>query len=671
MIRKSLGDPEKELVLRSSAYRSGQASPLPSRSASAPPGVELDLLDCLQRRWLLALLVFGGVAILGTLWTLRTMLPIYQAEATIYIPPDLVRDNVEGVADTPYPTFVNQQILTIFQYNNLSQTLQQLSQKGIEWKLPMESERQAIARLRAGLDVQRVPDSYEVSITFNSGDPRLAAEIANGVAQSFLDKDNWPEVSGHSNRATVLNREKAALQSELQKQYELRAKLASSLQVVNLHKSTTLPDDDVLIEMRRALQVAHSKRIEAEEELKAGETTVNAEAEQIASADPMARTMTANLLQRQLELRERIKNMLPSHPVRIQAEAELARIDAELQKGPGEQVPKFKAQLMEKLTAQAEEARRIEMSLAREIQLATANIPGVTRDLGQAELVNSDIARIQDHLNRLEGQLENIRLRDASGDDMRMFSIAQPPAAPLKSQRVKAMAIVLLLALVLGVGVPVLLDITDSRIYDPATIEQVLGFPVIGMTVHRTAKTEQFANEHLLRLVSGIERGILDGAKNILVMGLKEPVDPGLLRDISRTLSEHKINVTVRTGQRTLEMDLRSPNNQMLIGSSGPISSELENCNVVLMDAPALVFSSVAERLAIEADLTLVVVHAGTTTRADLVRGARLLEWLNIAAIGVILQDVRVERASRTMRSDLAQYIRLQEGLTVKTNWLG
>jgi Mrp family chromosome partitioning ATPase len=82
----------------------------------------------------------------------------------------------------------------------------------------------------------------------------------------------------------------------------------------------------------------------------------------------------------------------------------------------------------------------------------------------------------------------------------------------------------------------------------------------------------------------------------------------------------------------------------------------LEDCHVVLMDSPALMFSAEAERLAAEADMTLVVVQAGKNTRAELLRGARLLERLNVPAIGIILEDVQVKRAGRALRRDLREY---------------
>jgi capsular polysaccharide biosynthesis protein len=658
MVRKTtpiVNDVEKALVLHSSsAALRGQPPPIPVPVPDQSGN--LDLLDSLYRHWMLALCVFLAIAVVGTMWSVNAMRPVYQAETTIYVPPDLGKDDsAPATADIPYPTLVNQQIMTILHYDTLSEAIQQLARKGVPWKLKGETEGQSVDRLRAALDVQRVPDSFEISIEMMSAEPATAATIVNTVAQSFLDERNRPDTPGRVNRAAALDLEKATLEKELQKQLDLRGKLSESLQVVNLHKSTTLPDDEVLLQMHQALAAAHRKRIEAEAQLQAGAATVATEAERLAGADPAVNAATTNLLAKQFELREKIKTMLPAHPVRKQAEADLATIDAELKTGPGNKIAKLTAQLMENLRSQAEESRRIEADLTQEIALESSGIPDMQRSLGQAELINGDIARIQDHLNRVNGDIEQLNLRSASEGALRVFSVAQAPTVPLKNQRFKALAITFAMALVLALGLPVVLDMADSRIYDPATIERILGFPVVGMTIVRTSKTEPFADEHLRRLVAGIERGIAEGARTVLLTGLKQSVPQSVIADLSRSLTDRDIDVVVRSGRRNADPDIRTI--ASVNGTGVALAGELDSNSVVLMDAPALVFSAEAERLAAEADMTLVVVQAGSNTRPDLVRGARLLERLNVAAVGIILQDVRVERAGRSLRRDLKEYL--------------
>lgn len=643
-----VNETEKALVLHSSSRRLAKINAPPT-----PPsqGIDFDLLDSVQRHWRLATLVFAVIVIAGCQWAFEANRPFFRAETTIYVPPDLAKDNGDGVSGL-YPTYVNQQILTILHYDTLSETVQRLNKTNNPWKAVGETEQQAVDRLRNTLEVQRVPDSYEIVIQATTSDAKTAATVANTVAQSFLDGTTHP-----NDRGAALALEKASLEKQLEAKLEQRAKLSESLQVVNLQKTTTLPDDDVLIQMRHALAAAHNHRIEADEQLAAGQSTLSSDAEQLASADPAARAMTANLLQRQFELREKISSMLPSHPVRKQAETELAEIDAQLHKGSSDQIPKVSAQLIAKLRANADQARRIEKDLSREIAQEMLNIPNISKNLETAGFLDAEIARTQEFVNRIDGQLEEIHLRNASGGGMRVFSPAFPPSGPLKSQRMKALVVVFAAALIFGLGLPLALDAMDSRIHDPATVERLLGFAIVGMTIERTPKTEKFAEEHLRRLVSGIERGITKGAESVLLAGLKHPAPQAMMREIALQLSMHRVNVTLSEGHQKLEAELLAMSRNGIATSDSALARRLDGRNVMLSDAPALVFSAHAERLAAQSDITFMVIEAGKDTRSDLIRAARLLERLNVPAVGVILCNVQVKRAGRSLRRDLEEYI--------------
>ena len=632
----------------------------PARAAAPPPGVDLDLRDTLRRRWPLACAIFLAVAGAGAWLGLATTKPVYEAETTIYVAPAIGGED-SGAPESPYPMLVNQQVMTILHYDTLSEAVRRLGEEDIHWKTPGETERHAVDRLRDSLQVQRVPNSYEIAIGMTgngapntAGDPRSMAAIVNIVAESFLDGGARRTASGRAERIGTLTRQKSGLEQDLRDKLAVRAKLSESLQVVNLDKTVELPDDAALTQMRQAMTEAFRKRIEAEEQLFAGQRTVPAEAERIVMADPANRAVAGNLLQRQFELKEHIEGMLPSHPLRKDAETELNAIDAELQKAPNELIPKLTAQLLEKLRADVDESHRVESDLHGEMEREAANIGSMSRQFAEAEGVNADIARLRDRVGRIQGQIEEIDLQGDAPGTMRVFSVAQVPPVTPRSAPKKALGIALL-ALFLGIGVPVALDLTDSRIYGPAAIERTLGFPAVGMTIERDSQTEQFADEHLRRLVAGIERGIANGAKTIVLTGLKQSVPLALMGNISRLLGERGINAAVHTVRWKADSQATPPQIGLISSVISP-GVDRNGSDVVLIDAPALLLSADAERVAAEADITLMIVQAGKNTRPDLVRGARLLERLDAPAVGVILQGVRVDRAGSSLIRELNEY---------------
>jgi Mrp family chromosome partitioning ATPase len=75
--------------------------------------------------------------------------------------------------------------------------------------------------------------------------------------------------------------------------------------------------------------------------------------------------------------------------------------------------------------------------------------------------------------------------------------------------------------------------------------------------------------------------------------------------------------------------------------------------DVVLIDSDPMPTSANTEYLARAVDATVLVVKAGTTTRQELHRAARLLERLQVAGVAVVLNKVQLGRADRDLRREL------------------
>jgi Mrp family chromosome partitioning ATPase len=73
----------------------------------------------------------------------------------------------------------------------------------------------------------------------------------------------------------------------------------------------------------------------------------------------------------------------------------------------------------------------------------------------------------------------------------------------------------------------------------------------------------------------------------------------------------------------------------------------------VLIDSNPMPISANTEYLARLVDATVLVVKAGTTTRQELHRAARLLERLEVAGVAVVLNKIRLGRADRDLKREL------------------
>jgi hypothetical protein len=182
------------------------------------------------------------------------------------------------------------------------------------------------------------------------------------------------------------------------------------------------------------------------------------------------------------------------------------------------------------------------------------------------------------------------------------------------------------------------------------------------MTMESKPGREEFAEEHMRRLTSGIQRCIARGAKTVLLTPLKFGSSDILGDEICKDLTERGFRPVLVHATRQMLI----PNAVERIGGRAQISAlgrcvsmlkvAEQDCDVVLISAPPLLLSSDTELLATEADVTLMIVDAGKSTRKDVERAGRLLERLHGAGVGAILTNVRVERAGRSLRSELRDY---------------
>jgi succinoglycan biosynthesis transport protein ExoP len=78
--------------------------------------------------------------------------------------------------------------------------------------------------------------------------------------------------------------------------------------------------------------------------------------------------------------------------------------------------------------------------------------------------------------------------------------------------------------------------------------------------------------------------------------------------------------------------------------------------DVILIDAAPILISAETEYLSRFADLTVLIVEAEKTTKAQLIRTARLLERLQVPGMGVVINKLSTTRVSRAAREDLTAF---------------
>jgi hypothetical protein len=670
----------------------------------------IDVPAAILKRPLLTVGTLLLTLLAGAPYLLRKAPKVYHAEAAIYVSPTYFKNLQEDreQLQISYTTLVNQQILTLRRFDILDEALKRLEQQGIRWRNPGESEEGAVARLTQQLDVQHIPDSYEVLVGLD-GTREWVAPIVNTVANTFLDKGKEQDIADRSGRLSVLIAEQNKIQAELEKKLDQQSNLSQQLMTVSLDKASMV-DDTLLGGARQALEDARHKRMEAEAQLsimeaKGGDSKnpLTTLAEEAVTNDDNLNTVTNTLLQRRTELRLRIEGLTAQHPLRQATEKELADINEQLTRLPKLRMDDTSARLRVKLHSDVDRSRLIEEELGREVQLYASKVQSRTRQVQEAQGLNGEIDRLRRDQSAIVGRINELRMGDGDAGYVRMFSSAQTPIEPTKTNSKKFLGILFGVALFLAVALAIAMDFIDQRIMSPAEVKRAIGFPPVGIVLEQVHGTLAFADEHFRRLVNGIQRGMAaQDAKCIVLTPLKNARNPGsLVTDIGQALLARGLKtVIVDANPRRAEEDgseslpgsglftVNEPPQHASIparleaGTAREMSGVLavarlgsfrweelrREYDVVLIDTAPLQLSADTEFLASISDITLVVVETGKATRHELIQGATLLGRIGAPSIGVIMSRVRLRHAGRGLKRDFKQFSTLSWSPATETS---
>jgi Mrp family chromosome partitioning ATPase len=239
----------------------------------------------------------------------------------------------------------------------------------------------------------------------------------------------------------------------------------------------------------------------------------------------------------------------------------------------------------------------------------------------------------------------------------------------------------------------------DQTVRDTTAVEHVFGFSPAGLVLERRSFTKDFATEHFLRLISGIERARQNfQARTFVFASLK----PGggttrLVEDIARELKSQGVRVLKieanayrpdprysSSSQTPGLADILSgkcrPHEAIQHGGSlapdwihigntkgrprlpgchrlGPVLDQLASeYDVVLVDAAPLLLSSDTEAIVGLASATMLVVRANSDNVKDLKRANSLLRRLEPGAVGCVLNRVELNRAGEGLQQEFADY---------------
>jgi uncharacterized protein involved in exopolysaccharide biosynthesis len=668
----------------SQQFRSVDGGPVVPPPSSGPVGpgsqdqplFRLNLLRALQLHRRLALGIALGCLLLAVAYVVKAW-PVYLAQSQIYVQPVQTKVMASGPDSSfannsaAYDSFVQQQVESAANPDVLINALHKL--KPGTWQRSGESEQAAAARLGGAIEVARVGTSYEVAITAKAKNAELAAQMSNAVATSIVERASGEGNAGNVQRIAVLREERDRIQNELTSDYSEQSALNKQLGMAAV--GTEAPDliDSDIGKTREELIKAQTDHDEAAARFSAmgagkGESSaaIDAEADDMVAADAGLTSMKTSLNSRRATLITQMSNLTPNNPEYKQDAAELAKINGNLDSMMKDLRGKAAARIQEKLRTDLERTAGVESRLNGQLRQLASTAASATPKLQRASDLATDIARLRARFTTVDEQLHNLMLEDSAPGAVHLSVTAVPPLRPAVAGILKKALPLALGGLLLGLLAASIVNYLDPRVYIGADIEQTLGFAAMAVVPDFDEVSEEVSAEHLLRLASAIEHARKQG-------NLTSCIFTGTAAGVGvTTLATRVRDVLEAMGRPTVLLDSSGtppPPSRASSqnGASGAAASqrgsrstallrkvtaetETRQESLVLTDTAPLPISAETEYLARFVDCAIVVVESGTTTRAQLLAALNTLQRLDVAAVGFVLNRVKLAQADPAFR---------------------
>ncbi len=679
-----------------------QAAPL-NRAAPAAEygGMRLDFVGSLKRHKLSAALLFLVVALLGTAIAYVKGAPKYSTAAVIYVSPRFVanlEDNKEFdlQSNTQYREYVQQNVRSINRFDIMEDALNRMGTlKGV-WVEKGETISRAAERLQSALAIEPVPDTYQITVGLQSPKREGLADIVNAVVTTYISKIKSEEFYGSEERVRNLKTERDHLVSAIAAAQKERSSLAEKLGVSTFSDAFANPYDQLLVDSKTALAEARRQKIQAAAQVDAlnstpaGETasSLRAYALEMTNKDPGLTTLDANLNERRSALLSTLSGLSPEHPGRRAAEKELKSLQEERDAMFHQLLDSYSGMILEQKEGDLAKAQKTENGLQAEVDTQTTKASSFSQGYQHAIALGLQVDRQRKRLDSIEDRISYLSLESKAPGFVRLFSAARAPDMPVKGGRKKIAMIGLLVACVLAAALPVAIDYLDPRVHWPGDLERALGIPVLGWLPEKKQAKPEFDREQMLRLANRINRdfemnrsrvfvftGVASGSGTTKVvqraaLALTRLGKPALAVEANayradpsyRHPNSRGLTVLLR-GQSNLASEIVSGDE--LSPDSLPVGDihafenlpDLHNLleilreaakvySLVLVDVPPLLLSADAELIVGLADVAVLVVEAGSATKQEVRRAARLLERGRPPAVGTILNRVSIDAAA-------------------------
>jgi capsular exopolysaccharide synthesis family protein len=448
-------------------------------------------------RWLILGAVVLGLAAAIIVTLLTT--PVYRAAVIIEANPPTVSISTEqsrereATVDNPYD-FIVTQVGLLSSRNVAERTAQELNlANNPDFVAPGPDAstrlKMAAGKVQGGLSVKPPEEGNLIKFTYDSDIPQMAALVANGIADSFINSTLQRRYEASAYARKFLERQIAKTRGDLERSERALVGYAQAEGIINTGKAGDGKQSDgdanslqgeSLITLNQALAAATARRVAAEGAYRQGLAT-GPTADVTTSTLPL-RQQLATL---QAEYQQKRTFMKPEHPEMLSLQAQIDELGKQIASASGQMSSGHTNTLLADYRA-ALSAERALQGRVNQLKGAVLNLRG--RSI-QYNILQREVDTNRSLYDALLQRYKEIGVAGGIGTaPVSIVDRADTPGAPYKPNLLLNLLAGLAGGLLAGIGVAVGLEFINDTVKTREDVRSKLGLACLGAVPKMTAK---------------------------------------------------------------------------------------------------------------------------------------------------------------------------------------
>jgi capsular exopolysaccharide synthesis family protein len=428
-----------------------------------------------RHKWKILGFVLGCVV--ATVIVSKRLTPVYESTVTVDIdrqmPSAAIGQDATRMPANDADQFLATQVKLIQSDSVLRPIADQYHLLDVERQFaakPTAAQEDAPILLKK-LKVTRPPNTYLLLISYRSADPRLAADVANGVARSYVDLTYNIRFRSSSSLASFMEKQLEELKAKMERSSEALSRFERELNVINPEEKTSILSSR-LLQLNTEYTNAQTDRVRKESAWKSVQTG-SLESAQVSTQGENLKTLSGKLDEARQRFEDVKTHYGANHPEYRKAAVQVAEIERQLSDSRQNAATRVEVEYRESANREAMLKKAVSETKAEfdSLNAHSFDYQSLKREADADKTLYEELIRKIKEAG-INAGFENSAIRIA--DPARAAVKPVFPNMPLN------IALAFLFSSLLAVGAAVMSDVLDKSIRDPELIASLFKTEVMG-----------------------------------------------------------------------------------------------------------------------------------------------------------------------------------------------